>query len=205
METKDEGTMDPERDQLEPPSASMGLKTPSQQCPQNGETGRTTADGCLLVGVSSSLGGNTFFPDSESTTPPAASNTIFLQASRKPEDKEKCSKENKQFDPGGKGGDPPLRKAAVRVVVSFSGGILGLGARCLCSVLLSVHVCLLCFVSYHQVITFQRAGVYLGREKKAVEERNRRASIILPINPLKMAKIITTVPGSMCRNALGVG
>ena len=71
--------------------------------------------------------------------------------------------------------------------------------------LLYVRVCLLCFVSYYRVITFQRAEGYLGREKKAEDERNRRASIILPISPLKMAKIITTVPGSMCRNALGVG
>ena len=40
-----------------------------------------------------------------------------------------------------------------------------------------------------------------GDAKKTNEERNRRASIILPINPLK---IITTVPGSMCRNTLGI-
>ena len=100
METKDEETMDPERDQLEPPSTSTGLETRGQQCSPNGETGRITADGCLLVGGGPNLGGETFppaeiavgtRPDSESTTPPAASNTIFLQASRKPEDKEKGS------------------------------------------------------------------------------------------------------------------
>ena len=45
----------------------------------------------------------------------------------------------------------------------------------------------------------------MRREKKANEERNRRASIFLPINPLKVAKIITTVPGSMCRNTVGIG
>ena len=28
--------------------------------------------------------------------------------SHKPKDKESVNKENKQFDPGGKGGDPPL-------------------------------------------------------------------------------------------------
>ena len=87
MEKKGESGVDPERDQLEPPSASTGLEKPRQQCPPNGETGRTTADGCLLVGVGSNLGGNTLSPaeiavgtrpDSESTTPPAASNAIFL-------------------------------------------------------------------------------------------------------------------------------
>ena len=77
--------------------------------------------------------------------------------------------------------------------------------RACASCFLSVRACLLCYVSYHQVITFQRAEGYLGREKEADDERYRRVSILLPINPLKMAKIITTVPGSMCRNALGVG
>ena len=108
MEKKDEGTMDPERDQLKPPSASTGLETPGQQCPPNGKTGRTTADGCLLVGVGSNLGGNTFFPaeiavgtrpDSKSTTC-AASNTI--KVGRKPEGKEKGSEEDKQLTPKGK-------------------------------------------------------------------------------------------------------
>ena len=32
----------------------------------------------------------------------------------------------------------------------------------------------------------------MGREKKTNEERNRRASIFLPINPLKMAKMNTS-------------
>ena len=62
MEKKDEGTTDPERAQLEPPSASTGFETPEQQCPPNGETGRTTADGCLLVGVGSNLGETYLLP-----------------------------------------------------------------------------------------------------------------------------------------------
>ena len=41
-----------------------------------------------------------------------------------------------------------------------------------------------------------------GDEKKFNEERNRRASILLPVNPIK---VITSVPGSMCRSALGIG
>ena len=144
--------MDPERDQLKPLSASTGLETPGQQCPPNGETGRTTADGCLLVGVGSNLGGNTFFPaeiavgtgpDSKSTTPPAASNTIFLKASRKPEGKEKGNKANKQFDPGGKGEKPPPWNAAVMVFPSFFVGNAGHGVPVACvSCFLSVCACL---------------------------------------------------------------
>ena len=61
-EQKTEGMMNPERDQLKPLSLSTGLETPGQQCPSNGKTGRTTANGCLLVGVGSNLGRNTFLP-----------------------------------------------------------------------------------------------------------------------------------------------
>ena len=131
MEEKDEGRMNPEPTELELPSAGTGLETSGQQCPPNGETGRTTADSCLLVGMGSNSAGKTFFPaeiavgtrpDSKSTTPPAASNTIFLKASRKPEDKEKGSEENKQFDPEGKGEKPPPWNAAVMVLLFFSGG-----------------------------------------------------------------------------------
>ena len=92
MEEKDEeGRMNLEPMELESPSAVAGLEAHGQQCPPNGETGRTTADGCLLVGVDLSSGGNTFSPaeiavgtrpDSKSTTPPAASNTIFLKIRR---------------------------------------------------------------------------------------------------------------------------
>ena len=39
------------------------------------------------------------------------------------------------------------------------------------------------------MIIFEQAEENLGGEKKTNEERNRRASIFLPINPLKMAKI----------------
>ena len=60
MERNDEGKMDPERGQLESPSAGTGLETPGQQCLPNWEMGRTTADGCLLAGASSNLGGNAF-------------------------------------------------------------------------------------------------------------------------------------------------
>ena len=99
MEKKDEGRINQERDQLEPPSASMEFETPGQQCHPTWETGRTTADGCLLVGVGSKLGGNTLSSaervgtraDSEITIAPTASNTVFLQPSRKPRDKKTSS------------------------------------------------------------------------------------------------------------------
>ena len=116
MEKNDEGRTDPERDQLESPSAGTGVETPGQQCHPNWETGRTTASGCLPVDVGSNFGGYNFLlaeiavgrrVDSEVTTPSTALTTVFLQASRKPKDKKTASKENKQFDPGGKGGEPP--------------------------------------------------------------------------------------------------
>ena len=116
MEEKDQDRMNPEPSELESPSAVTDLETPGQQCPPNEKTGRTTAGGNLLVGVGSNSEGNTFSPteiavgtrpNSKSTTPPAAPNSIFLKASRKPEDKEKDSEENKQFDPGRKGEKPP--------------------------------------------------------------------------------------------------
>ena len=59
MEEKDEGRMNPELAELEPPSAGTGLGTPGQQCsPNEGiwETGRTITDGYLLVGMGSNQG-----------------------------------------------------------------------------------------------------------------------------------------------------
>ena len=103
MEKNDGGRMDPERDYLEPPSAGTGFETPGQQCHPNGETGRTTAAGCLPVGVGSNFRGNNFplakiavarRADSEITTPPTAPTTVFLQASRKPNDKKAANEEN---------------------------------------------------------------------------------------------------------------
>ena len=62
MEKKEAGMMDPEQDQLESTSAGTGLETPGQQSSPNGETGRTTADGCLLVAWARTLGGTFFSP-----------------------------------------------------------------------------------------------------------------------------------------------
>ena len=83
--------------------------------PQLGE--RTTADGYLLAGVSLNLSGNAFSlaeivigtrADNETTTPSTSPKTVVVQTSRKPEDSEPASEENKQLDLGGKGGESSL-------------------------------------------------------------------------------------------------
>ena len=151
MEKKEAGMMDPEQDQLESPSTGTGLETPGHQCPPNGETwetGRTIADGYLLVGIGSNQEGDTS-PHTErvgmragtATTPENSSDIIFRKASRKPEDKDNGSEENKQFDHGVKGEKSPPWNAAVMVLFSFLGGTLGHGRLAVCASC-SVCVCL---------------------------------------------------------------
>ena len=60
VERNNEGRMDPERGQLESPSAGTGLETPGRQCLPIREVVRTTAGGCFLAGASSNLGGTLF-------------------------------------------------------------------------------------------------------------------------------------------------
>ena len=130
MKRNEEGRVDSERDQLEPPSARMGFEAPGRlQCHPNWETGRSTAAGCLTAGVGSNLEGTTFSPtervigtraDSAATTLDS-SKTAFPQTRRKP-NKKTSSEENKQFDPGGKEEGSPPWKAAVVVVFSFLEG-----------------------------------------------------------------------------------
>ena len=148
MEKNDKGRVDPEQDQLESPSAGTAFETPGQQCLPNGGTGRITAEGCLLVSVGSNLGGNTFSPTeriigtragSVTTTPIVSSKTASMQTRRKPKDKKTGSEENKQFDPGEKGGEPPPWKAGVPVIFSF------LGAACALCFCLCVSVCCVLF------------------------------------------------------------
>ena len=80
-----EGRMDPERDELEPPPAGTGLETPGQQCPPNEgtwEKGRTIADGCLLVGMGSDQEGDISSPTTERMDSQAVrttANITFLQ------------------------------------------------------------------------------------------------------------------------------
>ena len=114
--------MGPELKKLESPSAGTGLETPGQQCPPNEGTwdqGRTTADGFLTVGVDSNRG-NIFSPTTKSVDTRAGTKSTkitaditFLEQGHKPRDEKKGSKENKQFDPGGKGEKAPLWNAAV--------------------------------------------------------------------------------------------
>ena len=168
-EKNEEGRMNPEPTELEPPLTGTGLETPGQQCPPNEETcetGRTIADGYLLVGMGSNQGAETSSPTERvdtragtATTAKNSSNTISRKARRKPRDKT-LSKENKQFDPGGKGEKPPPWNAAVMVsFFFFRGGTLGRGmpvAFASCS--LSLCACLsVPYSSFYQVITFKRA------------------------------------------------
>ena len=95
-----EERMDPERGELEPPSAGTGLEAAGQQCPPNEgtwETGQTTANGFLTAGVGSNRGGNISSPTervdtragTESTT--TSADITFLQQGHKPKDKGKDS------------------------------------------------------------------------------------------------------------------
>ena len=99
-----EGRVNPELTELEPPSAGTGLETPGQQCPPNEgiwEKGRTIADGYFLVGVGSNQGG-----DISSPTEYVGTRAGTAATPAKPRDKT-TSEENKQFDPGGKREKPP--------------------------------------------------------------------------------------------------
>ena len=138
------------------------------------------------------------------TTPANSSNTIFLKTSRKLEDKHKCSEENKQFDPEGKGEKPPPWNAAVMVLFSFLGGTLGHGTLAVCaSYSLSVCACLsVHYLLFYQVIVFSELKNMRGYADQVADVRNRRVSTFLPINPLKMAKTNNTWFGRI-ENALG--
>ena len=59
MEETHKGGMNPERDELESPSAGTGFEKPVQLCHPIWETGRTIADGFLTVGVGSNMGKHT--------------------------------------------------------------------------------------------------------------------------------------------------
>ena len=151
-----EGRMGPERGELEPPSASTGLKTPGQQCPPNEgtwEKGRTIADGYLLVGMGSTTAADISLPTEHVGTQAGT-------ASTPPKRRHKTtSEENKQFDPGRKGEKAPLWNAAV-ILSLFSRESVGpREARCLYFVFF-VFVCLSAlsfnYCSF-QVTTFLRA------------------------------------------------
>ena len=153
MEEEDEGRMNPESTELEPPSTGPGIEAPGQQCPPNEgtwETVRTIADSYFLVGMGSNQGGDISSPKERvgtragtATAPASSSNTIFLQQDHKPRDKT-TSTENKQFDPGGKGEKPPPWNAAVFLFFFLLGGTLSHGRLAVCASCscLCVPVCL---------------------------------------------------------------
>ena len=154
MEENDEGRMNPELTELEPPSAGTGLETPGQQCPPNEgiwETGQTIADGYLLVAMGSNQVGDISSPTERvytrsirtTTTTSEASNITFLQQGHKRKDKDKGSKENKQFDPGRKEKNPPPWNAAVILFFFPEGSFEPWEARCVfTSCCLSLCACL---------------------------------------------------------------
>ena len=144
MEEKDVGRMSPELTELEPPSAGTGLERPGQQCPSNEgiwEKGRTITDGYLLVGMGSNPRGDISSPTEHVDT---RAGTAATPA--KPRDRT-TSKENKQFDPGGKGEKAPLWNAAVILSFFFLGGALGHG-RLVVSASFSLSLCACLSVLY---------------------------------------------------------
>ena len=93
-----EGRMDPERGELEPPSAGTGLETPGQQCPPNEgtwEKGRTIAGDHLLVGMGSTTADISLATEHVGSR----AGTAATPAKRR---HKTTSEENKHFDPGGK-------------------------------------------------------------------------------------------------------
>ena len=142
-----EGKMNPELTELEPPSAGTGHETPGQQCPPNEgiwEKGRTIADGYLLVGMRSNQGG-----DISSPTKHVGTRAGTAATPAKPRHKT-TSEENTQFDPGGKREKAPLGNAAVILSFFFLGRALDhrrLVAFASVFFCVCVPVCLLCSLS----------------------------------------------------------
>ena len=116
-----EGTMSQELEELTSSSAGTGLETPGQQGPPNEgtlEQRQTTANGFLTAGVGSSKERNI----ATSTTTVSGISSI---AATPPKRRHKTSsKENKQFDPGGRGEKAPPWNAAVPLHF-FLGGEAG--------------------------------------------------------------------------------
>ena len=124
LKKNNEGRIDSERDELQPPSAGTGLETPGQQCPPKEgiwEKGRTIADGYFLVGMGSNQGGYI-----SSLTEHVGTRARTAATPAKLRDKT-TSEENKQTEPGGKGEKAPLWNAAVILSFFFLGEALGHG------------------------------------------------------------------------------
>ena len=155
---ENEGTMSQELEELTSSSASTGLNTPGQQCPpEEGirETGITTASGILTAVAGPSRGEN--IPSTERATRMVTVADIPSTAATPPKRRHKTSsEENKQFDPGGRGEQAPLWKAAVPLPF-FSWGEAGRVLVCLSGAelrgFLSVSS-VLCFFSVFPILRF---------------------------------------------------
>ena len=201
-----EGRMDPELDELKTSSAGTGLKTPGQQCPPNEgiwETRRTTDSGILTAGAGPSQRENISSPtEREKGTTTVAD--ISSKAATPPKRRHKTfSKQNKQFDPGGRREEAPPSNTAV-ALLSFPCGELGGFLFVLCA---SCFVSALCPPVFSKLLiypgdTSQQAEIYEGDTDRVAEVRNRRASIFLSITLLKMART-SNVRFGRSANALG--
>ena len=126
-----EGRLDPELEELKPPSAGTGLKPPGQQCPPNEriwETGRTTASGILTAGAGSSKKGNISLTTEQATSTRTTADISSTAATPSKRRHKTFSKQNKQLDPGGREKAPPWNAAVT--LLSFSGE--NWEASCLC-------------------------------------------------------------------------
>ena len=95
------GKMDPERGELESPSACTGLETPGQQCPPNEGTwdqGRTTTSGILTAGMGSNQGGNISSPTERAKNTKTFADISSTAATPENRRHKTTSEENKQFD-----------------------------------------------------------------------------------------------------------
>ena len=121
-------------------SADTGLETPGQQCPTNEgvwEQRRITANGFVTAGVDSSQGGRTPSPQERSTSTRTFADIFSTAIIHENRRRKTPSQQNKQFNPGGRGGKAPPSNAAVTLPF-FSGGEPGssLLVFCLCFFLL---------------------------------------------------------------------
>ena len=139
------GKMDPERGELESPSACTGLETPGQQCPPNEGTwdqGRTTAAGFQTAGMGSNQGRSISSPTERAKNTKTFADISPTAATPENHRHKTTSEDNKQFDPGGKGEKAPPWNAAV-TLLSFSGE--SWEAPCLCFVFFFLCFVCICF------------------------------------------------------------
>ena len=185
---ENEGRLDPESEKLKSSSASTGLNTPGQQChPNEGirETGRTTASGTLTAGASSSKKRNI---STSTGTVAGISSTATTSGYLR---LKTFSEENKQFDPGGQGEKARLG-TRLYSILSFLGraGKLRV-AFCLCLVLCAF--CVFVFRNYFfstgdHFSAKLKDGTRVLDADRVADVRNRRASVLLPITLLKLAR-----------------